>query len=147
MFSFSEGDGEDLFYKMMRKGCFLFQITLNFVLLIVQFLSYFGWTTLDYPISFYYVLSAAMPLASVVIALAGGFLAYRMYQHEKKLFAGVVLAQCAGAVISLLHYRNYLVNLSAPSPAKWMLTPYLTVLSAALIVAFLLHKIKGKAAA
>ena len=62
------------------------------------------------------------------------------------MLAGVVLVQCAGAVASLLLYREYLVQLSVLSPAKWMLTPYLTALTAVLMVAFVLHKIKGKAA-
>lgn len=144
---FAEGDGEELLQRMLRKSCFLFQITLNFILFVVQFLSYFGLTTLNNPIGFYYVLSAAMPLASFVIAAAGGFLAYRLYRHQKKIFAAVLLAQCAGAVASLLLYQNYLAQLSALSPAKWMLTPYLAALSVALFVAFILHKIKGKAAA
>lgn len=145
-FCFAEGDGEELLQRMLKRSCFLFQITLNFILFIVQFLSYFGLTALENPISFYRVLSAAMPLASFVIAAAGGSLTYRLYQHQKKMLAGVVLVQCAGAVASLLLYREYLVQLSVLSPAKWMLTPYLTALTAALMVAFVLHKIKGKAA-
>lgn len=135
-----------MFHRVLKRSCVLFQITLNFILFVFQFLSYFGLIALSSPVGFYAMLVAAMPLASLVIAAAGGFLTYRLYKGRKKIFAGVVCVQCIGAVASLLLYRDYLIQLSALSPAKWILTPYLTALGIVLTVALIQYKTKAKAA-
>lgn len=111
-------------HTVLRKSHILFQITLNFVLCAFQFLAYFGLCVISRPFGFYAMLCAAVPVAALLITSAGGYLSYRLYKNGKKLFASAVFFQCASGVISLLLYRNYLLQLSVLSPAKWILTPY-----------------------